>query len=97
MSDVEQNERLQEIEDELRELIVEGLVLTDTEPEDIEPEEPLFVEGLGLDSVDALELAMIIQKEYGIKIQGTTEENRKHFQSLRTLADFVASNLEEDQ
>lgn len=97
MSNVNEDNRVNEIEDELRELIVEGLVLKDTEPEDIDPEEPLFVEGLGLDSVDALELAMIIQKEYGIMIQGTTEENQEHFESLRSLAQFVAERLEEPQ
>lgn len=94
MSEVESNKSVAKIEDELRDLIVDGLVLNDVEPEDIQPEEPLFVEGLGLDSVDALELAMIIQKEYGITIQGTTEENQEHFESLRSLAGFVADRLE---
>jgi acyl carrier protein len=92
MSNGEPSEAVRDVEDELRELIVDGLVLEDTDPEEIEPEEPLFVEGLGLDSVDALELAMIIQKEYGIKIRGTTEENKEHFQSLRALARFVVDH-----
>lgn len=77
------------LEEDLRELIVDGLVLQDVQPSDIQPEEPLFEEGLGLDSVDALELAMIIQKEYGIKVRGTTEENRERFRSLRSLARFI--------
>lgn len=86
----------EEIEQNLKQLIVEGLVLEDVEPGDIQPEEPLFVDGLGLDSVDALELAMIVQKEYGIKIRGTSEENEKHFRSLRSLATFVRNNLSEE-
>ncbi len=89
MSPTDDPEAPTDIEDNLRELIVEGLVLQDVQPEDIEPEEPLFEEGLGLDSVDALELAMIIQKEYGIKVRGTTEENRERFRSLRSLARFI--------
>lgn len=89
MSPTDDPEAPTNIEDNLRELIVEGLVLQDVQPEDIEPEEPLFEEGLGLDSVDALELAMIIQKEYGIKVRGTTEENRERFRSLRSLARFI--------
>jgi len=84
------------LEDELRQLIVEGLVLQEIDPEDIAPEQPLFEDGLGLDSVDALELAMIIQKEYGIKVRGTTEENRERFRSLRSLARFIARRREED-
>lgn len=95
MANVNETNRLHSLEDELRELIVEGLVLQDVEPSDIQPEEPLFDEGLGLDSVDALELAMIIQKEYGIKVRGTTEENRERFQSLRSLAGFLKQRLEE--
>ncbi len=86
---------LRSIEDELRELIVDALVLEDVEPEDIQAEEPLFVEGLGLDSVDALELAMALQKEYGIKITGPSEENKKYFESLRSLARFVRRERDE--
>jgi acyl carrier protein len=97
MTQAEESKTIEEIEDELRELIVEGLVLKDVEPEDIKAEEPLFVEGLGLDSVDALELAMLIQKEYGIKIRGDDEENQEHFQSLRSLATFVSEELEDSE
>lgn len=95
MSPTDDPEAPTDIEDRLRELIVEGLVLQDVQPEDIEAEEPLFEEGLGLDSVDALELAMIIQKEYGIKVRGTTEENRERFRSLRSLARFIDRERDE--
>lgn len=95
MKQAGETKSIEDIEDELRELIVDGLVLKDVEPSDIKAEEPLFVEGLGLDSVDALELAMLIQKEYGIKIRGDDEENQEHFQSLRSLATFVSESLED--
>ncbi len=85
----DQDPELRKIEDELRELIVDALVLEDVQPQEIEPEEPLFIEGLGLDSVDALELAMVLQKEYGIKITGPSEETKEYFESLRSLARFV--------
>lgn len=89
MSPTDDHDAPTDLEEDLRELIVDGLVLQDVQPSDIQPEEPLFEEGLGLDSVDALELAMIIQKEYGIKVRGTTEENRERFRSLRSLARFI--------
>ena len=79
----------QTIEDRLRELIVESLMLEDVEPQDIELEEPLFVEGLGLDSIDALELAMAIQQEFGVRTAPDDERNIEIFHSVKSLADFV--------
>ena len=77
------------LESELKRLIVEALVLEDIAPDEIETEAPLFVEGLGLDSIDALELAMALEERYGVKIEDDPDENRRIFASVRSLAEFV--------
>ncbi|MEX2207946.1 MAG: phosphopantetheine-binding protein [Myxococcota bacterium] len=82
-------QRSENLEAELKQLIVEALVLEDIAPEEIETEAPLFVEGLGLDSIDALELAMALEERYGVKIEDDPDENRRIFASVRSLADFV--------
>ena len=79
------------LEADLKKLIVEALVLEDITPEEIETDAPLFVEGLGLDSIDALELAMALEERYGVKIEDDPEENRRIFASVKSLADFVSS------
>lgn len=76
---------------ELKEFIVTTLVLEDVTPGEIEDEQILFGEGLGLDSIDALELAVAIEKEYGARLDDS-EENRKHFTSVSTLAAFITHN-----
>jgi acyl carrier protein len=81
------------LESELKRLIVEALVLEDIAPEEIESEAPLFVEGLGLDSIDALELAMALEERFGVKIEDDPDENRRIFASVRSLAEFVNSQL----
>jgi acyl carrier protein len=81
------------LESELKRLIVEALVLEDIAPEEIESEAPLFVEGLGLDSIDALELAMALEERFGVKIEDDPDENRRIFMSVRSLAEFVNSQL----
>jgi len=81
------------LESELKRLIVEALVLEDISPEEIESEAPLFVEGLGLDSIDALELAMALEERFGVKIEDDPDENRRIFASVRSLAEFVNSQL----
>lgn len=68
--------------------LVTGLNLEGIEPAGIDPDAPLFGEGLGLDSIDALELAVIIDRIYGVKIQGM-EQGKAAFASLRTLATFI--------
>ncbi|MEM9194033.1 MAG: phosphopantetheine-binding protein [Myxococcota bacterium] len=78
-----------DLEQDLKKLIVEALMLDDVKPEDIESEAPLFVDGLGLDSIDALELAMAIDKEYGVRIRADDEQSRQIFKSVQTLAAFV--------
>jgi acyl carrier protein len=79
------------LEADLKKLIVEALVLEDIAPEEIETDAPLFVEGLGLDSIDALELAMALEERYGVKIEDDPDENRRIFASVKSLADFVTA------
>ncbi|MEQ3696284.1 MAG: phosphopantetheine-binding protein [Pseudomonadales bacterium] len=82
----------QELEQEIKELIIESLDLEDMSADEIDASEPLFVEGLGLDSIDALELGLALQKKYGVKIdpEANPEETRQHFSSVTALAAFVA-------
>lgn len=79
------------LEKEITDLIVTTLDLEGVTPEEVEPEVALFGEGLGLDSIDALEIGVALQKKYGLKIDGRSEDLREHFFSVRTLAAFVAS------
>ena len=73
---------------ELKTKIIESLRLQDVTPDQIGDEDPLFGEGLGLDSIDALELVVMLEKNYGIVIKDI-EEGRPAFQSVRALADFI--------
>ena len=83
---------MQELEVELKELIIEALNLEDMTIEDIETEAPLFGEGLGLDSIDALELGLAIKKQYNVVIDADDTETRKHFSSVANLAAYINSN-----
>ena len=76
-------------ETELATLLVESLNLEDVAPESIDPEAPLFNAGLGLDSIDALELALAISKRYGFQLRSDNDENRRIFASLRALTAHV--------
>jgi len=76
-------------ERELATLLVESLNLEDVAPEAIDPEAPLFNAGLGLDSIDALELALAISKRYGFQLRSDNDENRRIFGSLRALSAHV--------
>lgn len=79
----------EEIERKLKETIVSSLDLEDLAPEGIESDMPLFGEGLGLDSIDALELGMAVKKAFGVTFASDPAENRKIFHSVKTLADFI--------
>lgn len=83
---------MEALEAEVKQLIIEALVLEDVTAAEIELDAPLFVEGLGLDSIDALELAMALEERYGVKIGDDPEQNRKIFASVRALAAFVSEN-----
>jgi acyl carrier protein len=76
-------------ERELAELILSAVNLDSVTAESIDPEAPLFGEGLGLDSIDALEIALEVSKRYGLQLRADDEENRRIFASLRSLANYI--------
>ena len=82
-------EALSPFELEVARLLVETLHLEDIQPEDIQPEEPLFGEGLGLDSIDALELVLAIEQTFGVKIEDEAS-GMKAFRNVEALAAFIA-------
>jgi len=79
-------------ERELAELIIDCLNLEDITPEEIEPEEPLFGDGLGLDSIDALEMALAISQKYGVQLRSEDEHVKETFSTLRSLNQFIVEN-----
>lgn len=81
----------EEIETKLKETVVSALDLEDLTPADVETDMPLFGEGLGLDSIDALELGMAVRKAFGVSFSAVPAENRQIFHSVKTLADYVAA------
>ncbi len=76
-------------ERELAELLVQSLNLEHVQAQDIDPDARLFGEGLGLDSIDALELALAVSKRYGFQLRADSEENRRIFSSLRALSAHI--------
>ncbi len=76
----------------LKSLIIETLDLEDISPDDIVDEEPLFGEGLGLDSIDALELGLAIKKTFDVKIEANSEKTKEHFYSINNLVQFIEQN-----
>jgi acyl carrier protein len=80
------------IHNELKDLIVDTLALEDITPAEIETDAPLFVEGLGLDSIDSLEIAMVLEERYGVTLDDDPDTNRKIFDSVRSLGVFVTEN-----
>ncbi|HEY2350813.1 MAG TPA: phosphopantetheine-binding protein [Puia sp.] len=75
----------------LKEQVIERLNLKDLKPADIGDDQPLFVEGIGLDSIDALELIVLLQQEYNIKLSNA-EDGPRVFHSIRTMADYITAN-----
>jgi len=82
---------MQALELEIKQLLIEALNLEDMTPEQIKTDEALFVNGLGLDSIDALELGLALQKRYGVSMSADSEETRRHFASIQSLAQFVST------
>src|SRR5213592_5100327 len=78
----------------LKELLIERLKFEDMTPDDIADDEPLFAGGLALDSIDALEIVVMLESEFGIKVRNETAA-REHFRSIATLADYVGRKLAE--
>ena len=77
---------------EFANMIIETLVLEDVTAEDIDPKAPLFGDGLGLDSIDALELSFAIAQRYGVKLRSDDERNQEIFSSLETLSRHIGEN-----
>ena len=82
---------MNELKTELKKLIIKAASLDDVEPEEITDDQPLFVEGLGLDSVDALELSVVLEMTYGINISDS-DTAKAAFSSINALSDFVTQN-----
>jgi acyl carrier protein len=82
---------VQALELEIKQLIISALNLEDTRPEDIDSTAPLFGDGLGLDSIDALELGLALQKRYGVILSAESQETRRHFSSVQAMSAFVAA------
>lgn len=76
---------------EIKQMIIETLDLEDIDPDEIVDDEPLFVDGLGLDSIDALEIGLAVQKRYGIKLKADSDDTREHFASVNALAALIES------
>lgn len=77
---------------ELKQLIIDTLDLEDISANDIEDDAPLFIDGLGLDSIDALELGVALQKRYGVKISAEDENTKTYFSSINALAQLVSQH-----
>ena len=77
------------LKQQIKELIISALELEDVKPADIVDSEPLFGEGLGLDSIDALELGVALKKKFGVKFSAENADNRKHFASVDALAAYI--------
>ena len=84
----------EDLELRIKQVIVEALMLEDVKPEDVQTDAPLFVEGLGLDSIDALELAVALHAEFGIRTKADDERNREIFHSVASLAKFIREERE---
>ena len=80
------------VKEKLKKILVEDLNLEDLAPEDIADDAPLFGEGLGLDSLDAVELVVLVQKHFGLEIKDM-EEGRSAFQSVDALAGYIEQRL----
>ncbi|GKX52369.1 phosphopantetheine-binding protein [Budvicia aquatica] len=79
------------LHNEIKALIIESLNLEGMTPDDIDTAAPLFGDGLGLDSIDALELGLAIKSHYGVIISAESEDTRKHFYSVASLSELIAS------
>ena len=83
---------MQALEAEIKDLIITSMSLEDVTADDIDAAAPLFNEGLGLDSIDALELGLALQKRYGVTLSADSEDTRRHFASVQALCAFVTAN-----
>ncbi|MBQ1660946.1 MAG: acyl carrier protein [Treponema sp.] len=82
---------MENLNQQIKEVIISSLELEDVTPEDIVDSEPLFGEGLGLDSIDALELGVALKKKFGVKFSSESAENKQHFASVDALAKYITA------
>ncbi len=82
---------MDELKKEIKETIISALQLEDITPEDIVDSDPLFEEGLGLDSIDALELGVALKKKFGIKYSPEGNDNKQYFASVNALAEYISA------
>lgn len=82
---------METLKQELKEKIIDALNLEDLTPQDIEDDAPIFMEGLGLDSIDALELMLLMEKNYGIRL-ASPAEGKQIFKSINTMAEYIQAN-----
>jgi len=83
---------MSDLKEEIKRLIISSIELEDIKVEDIKDDAPLFGSGLGLDSIDALELGVALKKKFNIKLSAEDQENRKHFASVNALASFISAS-----
>ena len=86
---------MESLKKEIKEVIISSLQLEDITLENIVDSEPLFGEGLGLDSIDALELGVALKKKFGVKFTAESEESKKHFASVDALAEYITAQRAE--
>ncbi|MCF0241107.1 MAG: acyl carrier protein [Treponema sp.] len=84
---------MDELKLQIKETIISALQLEDVKPENIVDSEPLFGEGLGLDSIDALELGVALKKKFGVKFSSESAETKKHFASVDALAEYISAEM----
>lgn len=83
---------MDDLKQQIKKLIISSLELEDIKPENIDDSEPLFKEGLGLDSVDALELGIALKKKFGFQLSADNAENKKYFASVNALATYIEAS-----
>lgn len=86
---------MRKIETDLKEIIIDSLELEDISVDDIDSDSALFGDGLGLDSIDALELGVAIQKKFNVKLDSNSDKNKEAFYSVNTLANYIEIKLQE--
>ncbi|VAX38164.1 Acyl carrier protein (ACP1) [hydrothermal vent metagenome] len=92
--DEQDNKKLEEVRSQLKELLVDHLSLEDIDPKSIKDDEPLFGDGLGLDSLDAVEIVVLLQRNFGLEVSDM-EKGREIFYSIDTLAQYVVTNVKD--
>jgi acyl carrier protein len=86
--------KIDDIKQQIKEMIISALEIEDIKPENIDDSAPLFGEGLGLDSIDALELGIALKKRFGLKLSSENADNKKHFASVDALAVYIEASGE---